>query len=235
MPVGTLTTQSGMVRSASSTPRRAEDEEVERHHAQRQEDDREAGDAQAEARVAGGPRRDRPRRGSRESVVAASRVPMADRRAGARGRAPPSHSAERAQRREDGERGAGHALGEHQPIGDRLLRVRVVARERAGEDELPEAAEVDAQRAGDAVRLVGVDERVVERIPGQRRLVEPDQEVVAQACRGAARRRRARRAAPWAAARGTSACAARRRGRTPPPRRRARARRGGSGPAARGA
>ncbi len=44
-----------------------------------------------------------------------------------------------------------------------------------GKDDLPEAARVNAQRARHAVRQIGVDERIIDRIVRQLRLLKPMQ------------------------------------------------------------
>ncbi len=133
---------------------RAEDQQIERHQAEREEEQGEAGDPQGGAAGGVGRRPAFQQRGAPGPALAEQHEE-------------PEH--QRARGGERGERGAEDALGEDEPVGDGLLGKGVVAGERAREDELDEAAEVDAQRAGDAVGLVGVDERVVERVLGQRR------------------------------------------------------------------
>ena len=85
------------------------------------------------------------------------------------------------ERGEDHHRRAPDALRGDEPSGHGLLRERVVAAQGLREDHLPEPAQVDAERAGHAVGRVGLGERVVERVLGERRLVEPDQEIMGEA------------------------------------------------------
>ena len=67
------------------------------------------------------------------------------------------------------------ALGKDQGRRDRLLRRRVVARERPREDDLRQASHIDAQRPRHAVWTRSVNEWIVQRIARQRGLGIPTQ------------------------------------------------------------
>ena len=108
-------------------------------------------------------------------------------------------------------RAAEDALRKEEPFRNGLLRKGVVAAQRAREDDLTEAAPIDAEGAGDAVRGVGAHERIVERIFGKRRLVEPDQKRPHGACQRGPPNRAEAKGAPAAWGRETSACDTRRR------------------------
>ena len=89
--------------------------------------------------------------------------------------APPRDESEHRTRQEGKDHGRRpqDALGEDEAVGNRLLRCRVVPRERAREDDLRQAARIDAQRPRDALRGRRVDEGVVQRIVRQHRLRVP--------------------------------------------------------------